>query len=376
MFPLMTADDFKEAAKRTRFLQVEEERRKRIFNAKQRLIGIDYAALDEQINEKKERERQEKLEEELWNKKVEQNMNMVRMMDKQKEADRQQSLKELNEYRLQFQKFEDRREFDLNDPVAYKTPLVLDPKDKRFGVSSITRFEGDEDDPGSRAKLQLEQQHVWLQQQMMERNQQECARRAADLALEEAEIAEGLRFRALRDIEEQCRREQIKKTALFNKALAVKKMQEKYEEMKKEAEDIETHKMNVLTANLHLEDGGGQSALGPNRKSSSTYKGMSLAEKEEIKAIQLHQISEGRDRRRAEEAEEKAWNDYQMGLQQSIRFIDMKHAAEVARHEAQIRQENKNLLEEQIARKQFLDSHVYKNKCSEEYFKQFNKSTR
>lgn len=75
----------------------------------------------------------------------------------------------------------------------YKTPLVLDPKDKRFGVSSITRFEGDEDDPGSRAKLQLEQQHVWLQQQMMERNQQECARRAADLALEEAEIAEGLR---------------------------------------------------------------------------------------------------------------------------------------------------------------------------------------
>lgn len=56
---------------------------------------------------------------------------------------------------------------------------------------------------------------------------------------------------------------------------------------------------------------------------------MSLAEKEEIKAIQLHQISEGRDRRRAEEAEEKAWNDYQMGLQQSIRFIDMKHAAEV-----------------------------------------------
>lgn len=42
-------------------------------------------------------------------------------------------------------------------------------------------------------------------------------------------------------------------------------MQEKYEEMKKEAEDIETHKMNVLTANLHLEDGGGQSALGPNR---------------------------------------------------------------------------------------------------------------
>uniref|UniRef100_A0A0A9W4I3 RIB43A-like with coiled-coils protein 1 n=1 Tax=Lygus hesperus TaxID=30085 RepID=A0A0A9W4I3_LYGHE len=377
MQPLMTPQDYKEAAKRERHKQIEEERRKRIFNAKQRLIGIDFEALERQIQEKKERERQEAIEDELWTKKQAQDMMVINAREKPLQEDRQRAIKELNEYRCQFQKWEDRREFDLNDPVSYYTPLNIDPNDQRFGISSLTRFEGQEDYPGSRQKIQLDQQHSWLEQQMIERKQQKCAQKVAEKALEQAEIAEGMRYRALKDLEDQCRQEQIKKTADFNKALAVKKMQQQFEEMKREIEDVTTHKMNTLTSDMLTENReAAESGLGPGRVNAANYKGMSEAEKTEIKRIQLEQIQENKDRKRKEELEELSWIEFQKNLQQSVRFIDMRLAAESKKRDESTRQVNKNLMEEQKAHRDYLEKYVYTNSCSDEYFKQFNTSTR
>lgn len=74
------------------------------------------------------------------------------------------------------------------------------------------------------------------------------------------------RYRALRELEEECRRQQIKKTAEINKAIAVKKVQLKFEEMKREIEDINTHKMNTLTSDMLTENReAGDSGLGTGR---------------------------------------------------------------------------------------------------------------
>ena len=60
MFKIETSLDTKMAAAIARRQLAEEERKKRIFNPKERIYGKDYAALREQIAEKKAREYQER----------------------------------------------------------------------------------------------------------------------------------------------------------------------------------------------------------------------------------------------------------------------------------------------------------------------------
>lgn len=65
-FQLMTEQDRKEAAKIERKRQIEAERKKRIFNARARLIGVDYCALEKQIKENHDRRTQERAQEEAF----------------------------------------------------------------------------------------------------------------------------------------------------------------------------------------------------------------------------------------------------------------------------------------------------------------------
>ena len=60
MYRIETSLDTKLAAAVARRQLAEEERKKRIFNPKERIYGKDYAALRKQIAEKKAREYQER----------------------------------------------------------------------------------------------------------------------------------------------------------------------------------------------------------------------------------------------------------------------------------------------------------------------------
>lgn len=58
--PCVLKEDLKEAAAIEHRRRFEDERKKRIFNARQRLIGIDEQGLSKQINEKTELKEQER----------------------------------------------------------------------------------------------------------------------------------------------------------------------------------------------------------------------------------------------------------------------------------------------------------------------------
>jgi hypothetical protein len=81
------------------------------------------------------------------------------LLEKRQESDMRELNKSLNDYRKTFQRKEDTREFDLNDPDSLKNdkPARISDDDPRLGVSSLQKFSGEDLNSKGRKKLQQEQ---------------------------------------------------------------------------------------------------------------------------------------------------------------------------------------------------------------------------
>lgn len=81
------------------------------------------------------------------------------LLQKREENDVRELSKSLNEYRKTFQRKEDGREYDLNDPDLLKNdkPARVSDDDPRLGISSLQKFSGEDLNGKERKKLQQEQ---------------------------------------------------------------------------------------------------------------------------------------------------------------------------------------------------------------------------
>ncbi|CAG9130372.1 unnamed protein product [Plutella xylostella] len=127
---------------------------------------------------------------------------------------------EIDEYRVRYQRPEDRREFDLNDPDALKKQLP--PRagdDMPVGLSSAQKFEGEDLNYEERRKLMAAQRNSWLQQQMRERRAAEDERRKAEDAYMMAIKARDARAGELDRLERECRLRLGHANLRYNEAL-------------------------------------------------------------------------------------------------------------------------------------------------------------
>lgn len=95
------------------------------------------------------------------------------LLDDRQEEDIRNLNKAINEFRLCFQKKEDRREFDLYDPHALKKdlPARLSDNDPRCSVSGVQRLMGEDLTERNRRNEQQEQLREWSLQQQRERQE-------------------------------------------------------------------------------------------------------------------------------------------------------------------------------------------------------------
>ncbi|KAM3187875.1 hypothetical protein ACTXT7_001471, partial [Hymenolepis weldensis] len=179
MYKLELPSDKKEKAAIERRRILEEQRRARIFNEKIRLIGVDEPALAQQIQEKLEREENERLRDIAYAKEAERNDKLAVQMERRLTQDQRKLNRAINEYRIQHQQPTSRREFDLNDPDALKKelPARISDDDPRCGVSSLQKFVGEDLTKKSRDKLQQQQMSAWFDKQIEEHNRAEASRK-------------------------------------------------------------------------------------------------------------------------------------------------------------------------------------------------------
>jgi len=371
--------DRTEAAKRERAKQWEEERRPRIFNARQRLLGVDLEALNRQVEEKKALKQQERDQENAFVKKIISDNNIADQFKRIVSENKRKTMQDVIKFREVFQKKEDSREFDLNDPNALRNslPCRLLDDDPRISISSVQRFEGEDGVAKARKKVQMEQQQSWLMQQMAERRRQEKDKEAGDRLYFDSLKAQEDRAIHMENQYAKLRREMDVATFQFNQSLAIEKAANDRMERLRLFEDNKQEVYNSVNSDFLTENPDvAQSSLGINKMIGSCYKGMTKEQKEEIKKVQMKQIEEIKNKRKEEADNVKYWEDMSNTIARKKYVEEMKMEAERKERLKKMLDENKRLMEEQRAHKEYLNKVVYTNIPTAAYYDQFNKSTR
>eukprot|EP01012_Entosiphon_sulcatum_P034823 TRINITY_DN4422_c0_g1_i1.p1 TRINITY_DN4422_c0_g1~~TRINITY_DN4422_c0_g1_i1.p1 ORF type:complete len:391 (+),score=115.46 TRINITY_DN4422_c0_g1_i1:129-1301(+) len=358
--------------------QLEEERRQRILDPKLRGIGIDVAALDEQVAEKKRIKEFYKQIDDNYNQQAVTLSKHVSYVHSEIEKSRKQRDVEQNAFRQTEQPKETRREWDLNDPkrLGKDLPPRLGDDDPRCGVASLQKFQGEDLQRQQRAAAQTQQRRRWAQQQVDERDRKKMEE------LEEARIyaarLEEATFRAAelqRTIDEQ-QKAVTTATAAFNKALAEQnedmKLLAKHRENEKNIEEI-TNQMNsdFLTeshmATLH--------AVDASRFKPDHMKGFSPGQKQSILDTQALQREELARRREQEKQDERAWA-MQQERERRVALLAERQQQRDSRHSLKQLAEERRRQAEEAAERTVLTNRIFRNEITDDFHRQFGTTIR
>ncbi|XP_068595105.1 LOW QUALITY PROTEIN: RIB43A-like with coiled-coils protein 2 [Brachionichthys hirsutus] len=143
--------------------QTENERRERIFNQKERTIGLDKDTLNMQMAEKKKQEEEAKEGNKRYDADTLHNSKAACLLFRKQEKERRAMEKAIATYRHQYQQPRSQREYDLNDPDRCRKTELSDAQMMPPGLV------GEDPDFKIRRQRQREQQRDWLIQQQRER---------------------------------------------------------------------------------------------------------------------------------------------------------------------------------------------------------------
>ncbi|ESN91169.1 hypothetical protein HELRODRAFT_90340 [Helobdella robusta] len=379
MYKIDVPIDYKESAAIERRRQQEEERKARIFNARVRQIGVDEEVLSQQIRDKKQMQDAEKRRQQAFDAEAVRNDKIAQLMDRRLEEDKRRMNFALNEFRLQHQTAECRREFDLYDPQALKKdqPARVSDDGSKYGPSCAQMFMGEDLNGELRRKQQIEQLRHWTEQQARERKQSEENQRLADKLYELKMIEMDQRAVELGKAEEECRKAINKATKNYNDALLREQLLKKENERRREEEDKRAELSNNIYGDFLTENPlVAVSAFGGHRVVPDRWKGMTPEQVADIKRLQELQILEAK-RRRDEERRTQEEEDRQRLNQSKVATL-MERDVERKRKEMMkmLADENLKLAREQRSMQQYLNKDLYTNEPTAEFFKQFNTSTR
>ncbi|BFF97278.1 RIB43A-like with coiled-coils protein 2 [Drosophila madeirensis] len=375
---ICTKADLDEAMKLQKREQYEEERKKRIFNAKQRLYGLDLDTLERQILEKN---KQRSVQQECDKRYEEQEQLQKRLIAaKEKELDIQTRVanSDLNYYRCRYQRKEQRREFDLNDPNYLKKakPMRIADDDITLGVSSAQIFSGEDLYNNDRKVRQREQQRAWLDQQVLERKQAEEARRQADNMLMENINCRDKHLEEMAKSEHVMRNHIIHKVREFNVNLAKQKQVGRDQAKREKYEDDMAEIYNMLSSDMLTENPDvAQSRTDPNKKIAFMYRGMTPEELLAFRKGQEQQLLDAAQRKTEAQLMDKQWEQYAINMDRTL----MLKQIEVDRRRKDqfddlMRANAKLAVEQDEQRKHSLEQ--LNNAVFDDFYDQFNKNSR
>jgi hypothetical protein len=341
--------------------QFAEERAARLRDPRQRCMGIDQAALSEQVRERRALEGVEKDREQYFAlQAVTMDQHAVAL---QREADtlRREREKDMVDFRGTFQKRELAREWDLNDPARLKTdlPARVHDADPRCSTSSLQKFEGEDLDRRNRLRAQQDQMRTWTEQQVDEKNMRKWMER--DHTRQYEDRAEDMAFRTYQiesNIAQQ-RRQVAVNNAEFNRALTEQKRREKLAERhnntRKNLAEIE----NLINSDMLTED--------PPTTHGPDFKGMTLERRAAVQAEQESQRQQRAQARAEADAAERQRDAVELNQIRMATLLDRQRERERREERKQIGEERLRQAGEAQERKQTLDK-VYENAISDEYF--------
>ncbi|XP_063832101.1 RIB43A-like with coiled-coils protein 2 [Ostrinia nubilalis] len=370
--------DRKEAQNRERRRQCELERRSRIFNARNRKIGVDLPFLERQVVEKRAERDEQKRRDLAFAQQMIKDSNVAVVLEAREKEERRRINMEIDAFRSKYQRPEDRREYDLNDPDVLKKQLPPRASDgEPVGMSSAQKFEGEDLDYEERKKIMAAQKNAWLEQQVQERKSAQEERKAAEAAYMMAIKARDARAGELDKLERECRYRLGQANLRYNEALAAEKKQ--LEQIMKEQEEADnTAEMyNNLTSDMLTENPDvAKSALGKDRAIGFMYKGMNQEELKKFYAAQKEQMAAAKAKREAQEKMEAEWQALAKSIQREVARLDIEDQRKRRDIARQLLEENQLLALQQKEKEKYYREVVNNNTPTDDYYSQFNTTTR
>jgi len=351
----------------------------RIFNAKQRTIGLDVQALEQQKLERQAATELERRRDQAFADRLLVTEQRVQLMERDVQRSRKETTISVQEYRNQMQAKHMRKEWDLNDPDTLRKdrPARVTDDDPSLGPASLQKFSGEDLDYGNRVRKQQQQQAMWVYDQMSEKQAQIEDEREMERVYTERQ-AELDERRAMMEAEEMNSRTTINHAVRdFNQALADEKREKEATQRMMTYEDNEEEIRNQLTSDLLTENRAAtQSHLAPHRYIKYAFKGFSEEQQAAIREEQARQAAEKAERAAQERQEEQNWDLVQEAVRRNLIAGErevFRRKQELARQTAE---EQRRQAEEARMRRMVLDKQVYAGAIDESFFKQFGTTSR
>uniref|UniRef100_A0A9L0JZY4 RIB43A domain with coiled-coils 2 n=1 Tax=Equus asinus TaxID=9793 RepID=A0A9L0JZY4_EQUAS len=339
--------DFRLAKRR----QAELCRQKRIFNARNRIIGGDTKAWDIQVRDQKIKEATEKARDEIFAAEMRQNDKIACILEERERRERRDLCKAINDFQQNFQKPETRREFDLSDPLALKKdlPARQSDNDARNTVSGMQKFMGEDLNFRERKKFQQEQNREWsLQQQSEWKNAREEQKRAEDLYVK-TRLQFDKTAMHLQNLESATRKAVCAAVKEFNKSQALESAERKIQEKKQEEEDNLAEISNLLRGDLLSENPQqAASSFGLHRVVPDRWKGMTREQLEQIRLVQKQQVQEKLRLQEEERQRDLDWDQQRVQQARSVLLLEREQQRQQRDLRRALDCSNFNLAKEQL----------------------------
>ncbi|XP_062490909.1 RIB43A-like with coiled-coils protein 2 isoform X2 [Pezoporus occidentalis] len=379
MSKLVLQQERQEAAALERRRQLELQRQSRIFNARVRTIGVDKDALDTQVKERKIQEAAEKARNEELANEMKQNYKIMCMLEKRHKNDIRNINKAVSEFQKNLQKPETRREFDLNDPQALKKdrPARVSDDDPRCTVSGLQKFLGEDLNYDQRMKFQKEQLREWSLQQQKDLKNALADQKFADDLHDKYRIALDQKTMEQQQKEEENRRAVCAATKDFNRSqaaeLAEKKKLEKYQKMKDDMNEISS----LLQGDLLSENPDQAiSSFGTHRVITDRWKGMNQDQLRAIRDTQQQQVLEKLRRNQEERRVDAEWDRQRIHTARAQLILERHLQRQNRERRRALDNMNADMSQEQKSKNIYLKEEEYSNYPTDEYFAQFNTTSR
>lgn len=160
--------DHKLTAKILKKRQEELARRARLSNPRLRAGGPPHEDLAKQVAAKAPGMEAEKAETEFYAQSAVLQDQILQTVEGMKAARAREKQMDTVDFSLTHLRKEQRREYDLSDPMAIKRETLPDPEDPQYGPSSMLKFSSVELTPELKHQRQ-QQQAQWLREQMEEK---------------------------------------------------------------------------------------------------------------------------------------------------------------------------------------------------------------
>ncbi|XP_028644627.1 RIB43A-like with coiled-coils protein 2 [Grammomys surdaster] len=353
-------------------------RQRRIFDARNRIIGGDTEAWDVQVRDQKIKEATDKARHETFAAEMKHNDKVMCIMNDREQRHRKQLCRAINDFQQSFQKPETRREFDLSDPLALQKelPARVSDNDVRNTISGMQKFMGEDLNFQERKRFQKEQNREWALQQYGEWERARADHKLAEHHHTQTLLKFDEAARDLQKLEGSTRKEVCAAVKAFNKSQVVELAERKRHEKQQEQEDNMTEITNLLHGDLLSENPQqAASSFGPHHVILDRWKGMNREQLEEIWFTQKQQIQE---KLRLQEEERQHSMDW------DLRRIQKAHASLLHERQQQrlLREQrraldcsNLNLARQQYIQKKLMDA-ASSSQPTEDYFSQFNTRSR